>query len=306
MRYFYVLNVNCNNYRLLQRKTFSSAPTEKQPMSNPKLALVMGVANQRSIAWACVESFLQKNHDCIITYHIPSTEVTSSIKYKSKIEKLIEPYTQTPSDMRNGSRIIGYLPCNVETDLPDLFKERIPILLEGRKIDAVVHSIAYAPEMDKPLLQTSGAAYLTAQHISAYSLIQTIRECVANDVLSKSSAVTTLSYLGAIRAVPGYGCMGPAKAALESVVRGLAIEVGPGNIRVNAVSAGPIKTVSARGIPNFGSIQQHVLENAPLRRNVSIEEVAETVTWLSSVATGITGQTIYVDAGYSVTVPIQP
>ena len=276
------------------RARFLSHDASSSSSSTKKLALVMGVANQRSIAWACVESFLQKNYDCIITYQLSSNA--------SKMEHLVATVpSQTSPD---GPRILGCVPCNVESELPALFQNRLSMLLHGKRtIDAVVHSIAFASEMEKPLLQTSSSAYLNAQHISAYSLIETVRECMASNVLSESGAVTTLSYLGGVRAVPGYGSMGPAKAALESIVRSLALEVGPTQWRINAVSAGPIKTVSARGISNFGSILQHVKVQAPLRRNITVEEVAETITWLSSYGTGITGQTIYVDAGYSAIAP---
>lgn len=287
----------------VQRYHFSSASSS----SGRKVALVMGVANQRSIAWACVESFLRKDYDCIITYHSPTVEDGS--RYAAKIEKLVSSAAQPPD--ANGV-ILGCLSCNVESELAILFRERLPSMLDTRQIDAVVHSIAYAPEMDRPLLQTSASAYLKAQHVSAYSFLETVRECVEGNFLSKDAALTTLTYLGAARAVPGYACMGPAKAALESIVRGLAVEVGSqqevrnnnASIRINAVSAGPIKTMSARGIPNFGSILQHVASTAPLRRNVTAEEVAETITWLSTVATGVTGQTIYVDAGYSSVVAV--
>jgi enoyl-[acyl-carrier protein] reductase I len=295
-----------------------------------KLALVMGVANEKSIAWACVLSFLRKGYDCIITYQdhqdLASTDGDAKNKYRAKIEKLVQ------STSTSTSSILGSLPCNVETDLPILFQERIQHLLNSngtmhdqhdhdrRRIDAVVHSVAYAPEMDQPLLQTPASAYLTAQHVSAYSLIETVRECLATNVLADSAAITTLSYLGAVRSVPGYGSMGPAKAALECVVRNLAAEVGEMQsrqqqeeqpltatsvLRINAVSAGPIKTVSARGIANFSLLQEHVAQTAPLRRNVTTDEVAEAVTWISTAAaSGLTGQTIYVDAGYSSVVPV--
>lgn len=271
-----------------------------------KVALIMGVANQRSIAWACVESFLRKDFDCIITYYDPSA--ADAGKYASKIEKLASAAAAIGSISSNGdakARILGCIPCNVETDLPVLFRQRLPSLLlvrrDERKIDAVVHSIAYASEMNRPLLQTSRSAYLHAQHVSAYSFLETARECVDGNLLAEEgAALTTLTYLGAIRAVPHYGSMGPAKAALESLVRGLAFELGSQHWRVNAVSAGPVPTVSARSIPHFRSMQQHAAETAPLRRNVTTEEVAETVTWISTpAASGITGQIIYVDAGYS-------
>ena len=310
----------------------------------------MGVANQRSIAWGCVESFLKKEYDCIITYHVPSPSSSSNDghdeqiqreKYKSKIETLAKPYMQPQlqdEEKRNDidespPRILACLPCCVQTGIPKLCRTDLPNLLwlpqhptannsnEGprRTIDAVVHSIAYASEMDRPLLHASSTAYLQAQHISAYSLIEIARECLHNRLLSQpDAAITTLSYLGAIRTVPNYSTMSPAKAALECIVRTLAYEVGhptrfPRNtythVRVNAVSAGPVKTTSARGISNFTTLQQQVVDHAPLGRNVTVEEVAETVTWLSSTTpqgggAGITGQTIYVDAGFSSIVPL--
>ena len=331
--------------RLNERQHTSQQSSSSQSTATNKrgLALVMGVANQRSIAWGCVESFLQKNYDCIITYHIPSQQSSNNNdhnsvnendmdiihkeKYKSMIEKLASPYmyqsdyysntgNSTPSTHDLPPRIIACVPCCVQTGIPQLCHELIPNILlslkDGRRtIDTIVHSIAYASEMDRPLLQVSSTAYLQAQHISAYSLIELVRECVRHRLFSESDAsVTTLSYLGAVRTVPNYGTMSPAKAALESIVRTLAYEVGNlddtssdaatrSTIRVNAVSAGPLKTLSARGIPNFTNMQQHVVDHAPLRRNVTLEEVAETITWLSIHGTGITGQTIYVDAGYS-------
>lgn len=340
-------------------RTASTAATASGNRQN-KIALVMGVANERSIAWACVASFLRKGYDCIITYHNPDKNIATNDninsryinqqetktenKYASKIKNLT--LSGTPTDV--STSVIECIQCNVETDLPKLFREQIPSVLRrldidaldtdpssslsnqsngNRSIDAVVHSVAYAHEMDRSLIQTSLSAYLHAQHISAYSLLETVRECVSNNILSpQGAAITTLSYIGSVRAVPGYGSMGPAKASLESLVRSLALEMGSPEtsknnelnqeirqrhlqrptsiVRINAVSAGPIKTVSARGIPNFGSIQSHVEKTAPLRRNVTAGEVAEAVTWLSTSATGVTGQTIYVDAGYSSIVPV--
>jgi enoyl-[acyl-carrier protein] reductase I len=285
--------------------------TQQQQEHQRPIALVMGVASQRSIAWACVESFLRSNYDCIVTYHIPSNSNNDGSnpsdndieKYRSKIEKLVAPYM-----------VESHEPTTITESPHILCSNQIPKVLihhNQRKLDAIIHSVAYAPEIDRPLLQTSASAFRTAQHISAYSLIEIIRECINNHLLSttrtRTTAVTTLSYLGSVRAVPGYGNMGAAKASLESIVRTLASEVGslPNPIRVNAISAGPIKTISSRGIPNFASIQHHIAEHAPLQRNVTVEEVAETVKWISSTyASGVTGQTIYVDAGYSSIVPI--
>ena len=142
-----------------------------------------------------------------------------------------------------------------------------------------------------------------AQQISAFSLLETAKfgQSVLN---STNSSITALTYLGSSRALPNYYLMGPAKASLEACVRGLAAELGSQSIRVNAVSAGPLRTLSSRGIPQFTDLYQHVQEKAPLRRNVTGQEVADTISFLAIGGTGITGQVIYVDAGYSSVIPV--
>jgi enoyl-[acyl-carrier protein] reductase I len=207
------------------------------------------------------------------------------------------------------------LPCNVETttpgqnddddDVTSLFREKIPKVLQqigATQLDCIVHSIAYANlSREERFMDTSLESYHQAQQISAFSLVQVAREVLENDLLRKHGALTTLSYLGAVRAVPQYKMMGVAKATLESIVRGLALELGspPHSVRCNAVSAGPIRTVSAMGIGSFRRLHKHVQLHSPLERHVQPIEVAETIRWISTNATGITGQTIYVDCGYS-------
>jgi enoyl-[acyl-carrier protein] reductase I len=325
--------------------------------SNParkKVALIMGVANKRSIAWACVESFLRSNnYDCILTYQ--------SERFRDKVDKMVQTanakhsasQTRNNNDSSNNTgntRILASLPCNVQTDLPALFHDVLPDILEqgDRKIDAIIHSLAYANfegNADK-LSQASWQAFSEAQHISAYSFLETARCATESNLLlhsnprtlntlhsensqddtsntedtnssvlspSSSSSLTALSYIGATRSVPGYHIMGPAKASLEAIVRGLAAELGTnstnspdstGSIRVNCVSAGPVQTAAARGIPGFSKLAAAADRSAPTG-NPAVQQVANVVQWVAdSAAVGVTGQTIYVDGGYSTTVSV--
>lgn len=234
----------------------------------------MGVTNQRSIAWGCVQSFLRHGYRVVLT--------VQDEKRLAYTQKLVADHPN----------ILDVRVCDVTTDLPRLDDDdNLP------EIDALVHAIAYG-NLQQSLLETSLDDYLESQHISAYSFLETVRHVQPH--LSRDASLVALSYLGSTRAVPGYGIMGPAKASLEALVRGLAWETG---IRCNVVSAGPLRTPAARGIPGFGTLRQHVHD--AVGRNVTVEQVAETVTWLSSpAASGITGQVIQVDAGYSSIVPV--
>ena len=284
-----------------------------------KVALIMGVANQRSIALSCMESFLQKGDwDVILT--------VQNEKARIKVQKIIEQtkYNKNSSSNRNG-KILGVEICDVSDQMSTekFFRESLQDTLhnnnnsnnsnEHRNLQAVIHSLAFAPELKNPLIETTREAYLEAHEISAYSLIQVARESIPylqhgnngieNSSSSTSSSLTTLSYLGAGRAIPGYNVMGPAKASLESIVRGLALELGQHSdhpIRVNAVRAGPIPTVSSKGgITGFERMRQDVQIRAPLG-NVTSSQVAATVYHVAAEACGMTGQTIEVDGGYSI------
>jgi enoyl-[acyl-carrier protein] reductase I len=271
---------------------------------NGKVALIMGVANRRSIAWACVRSFLRRQHeeqyDVIVT--------TQTDKLKERVQRLAtEEHLQ--------DRVLGVQTCSVGTEIERLFQEKIPDLLkeESRPVDAVVHSVAFA-SLKGTLSSASWEDYQQAQRVSAYSFLETARCLQKYNKGTTSSgdgghpaSLTALSHLGAVRAVPNYHIMGPAKAALEAIARGLAAELGPDGIRVNCVSAGPVRTAAAAGIPGFGALAAHCRETAPLRRLATAEEIAETVQFLASDrASGVTGQTIYCDAGYSSVVPVVP
>jgi len=309
---------------------------QEQHRQHPKkIALVMGVANHRSIAWACVESFRQKHFDVVFTYQ---DDNISQHKKQAAMDTLIANSNQK---QETGGKILEAIPCNVETDLPRLFQDQIPELLDGRTglLDSIVHSIAYAPfkanssgNCDSSISEASLQDFQTAHHISTFSLLETTRyaKSMMNSSLEnggQGASITALTYLGANRAVSNYGLMGPAKASLEACVRGLAVELGSftlpstasstasssssssnsqqqHSIRVNAVSAGPLRTLSSRGIPQFTELYQHVEKKAPLQRNVTHQEVADTVRFLATDGTGMTGQVIYVDAGYSSVVPV--
>ncbi len=182
----------------------------------------------------------------------------------------------------------------------DLTRLTETLRAEGR-LDTVVHSIAFANREDlaHPFVETSRAGYLLAQDVSAYSLVAVARATAP--LMTNGGSMMTLSYLGANRVVPNYNVMGVAKAALEASVRYLASDLGPSNIRVNAISAGPIKTASARGIKDFSTVLDHVAAHAPLRRNCDPAEVADTAVFLASdLGRGVTGNLLYVDAGYQI------
>jgi enoyl-[acyl-carrier protein] reductase I len=171
----------------------------------------------------------------------------------------------------------------------------------GPRLDLLVHSLAFATREDltAPFSQTSRPGFGRALDVSAYSLLALVR--CAGDRLGPGSSVLTLSYLGAERVVAGYKVMGPAKAALEACVRGLAEELGPRGIRVNAVSAGPVRTLAAAGIPGFRTLLEHHAARAPLRRNVTAEEIASAACFLlSHKASAVTGEVLHVDGGYNI------
>ncbi|RMG42764.1 MAG: enoyl-ACP reductase [Candidatus Dadabacteria bacterium] len=246
-----------------------------------KKILVLGVANQKSIAWGIAERLHQNGAELALTY------------VNEAIEKRLRPLAETIS-------CNNVLPCDVSSDqdLDNLFAE-----LGSRwgRLDGVVHSVAFAEQDDlkKPFSETCREGFKKALDISAYSLIGVSGR--AKRLMPDGGSILTLTYLGAVRAVPNYNIMGVAKAALESSVRYLAADLGGQNIRVNAISAGPIKTLAASGIPQFKSLLAQFAEKAPLRRNVTQEDVAGTALYLlSPLSSGVTGEVVYVDCGFNI------
>ena len=246
-----------------------------------KNAVVFGVANKRSIAWAIAQSLSQAGAKLAITYQ--------NERMKKEAHDLI---TALP-----GAEAFQ---CDVSSDaeIAQLFTQ-----LRERygRLDSVVHSVAYAPAEDLKgdFLNTSREGFRVAHDISVYSLIAITR--AAAPLMTEGGSVVTLSYFGAEKVVPGYNIMGVAKASLEASVRYLAYSVGPSKIRVNAISAGPIKTLAARGVGDFSQMMKNHAEHAPLKRNVEVKEVGDTALFLcSDLGSGITGETLYVDCGYNI------
>jgi enoyl-[acyl-carrier protein] reductase I len=246
-----------------------------------KSTLVLGLANRWSIAYAIAKAFRREGADLILTYQ--------GDRQKETVEDLAQEL--------EASRV---LPCDVtqEADVQHLSEI---LRAEGEKVDGVVHSIAFANKEDlaRGFVETSRDGFLLAHEVSVYSLVAVAR--AVTPVMTEGGSITTLSYLGSQRVITNYNVMGVAKAALEASVRYLASELGPKNIRVNAISAGPIKTASARGIKDFTTILEHVSSKAPLRRNTDPAEVADTAVFLASdLGRGVTGNILYVDAGYQI------
>lgn len=246
-----------------------------------KRGLVMGVSNGRSLGWAIAERLHQAGAQLAYSYQ--------GERLKEDLEKLTRGH--------EGTRLAQ---CDVtdESELKALFAG---LKEDWGRLDFVVHSIAFAPRaaMEGRYIETTRDDWRTALEISAYSLVSVARE--AEPLLSEGGSIVTLSYYAAEKVVPKYNVMGIAKSALEASVRYLAHEMGRGGVRVNAVSAGPVRTVAARSIPGFMKMYNKVAGIAPLGRNVTHEEVGNLGLFLlSPMATGITGETIYVDAGFHV------
>lgn len=249
-----------------------------------KKALILGVGNKRSIAWGIAQALHREGAQLCFNY--------MNDRFRENVEELV---TSLDGD-------IPMFPCDVssETEIDALFAE-----VERRwgSLDVLVHSLAYAPTeaLQGAFSDTTREAWGTALEISAYSLVAVSRRAKPLMERAGGGSIMTMSYLGSERAVPGYNVMGVSKAALESVVRYLAADLGPANIRVNAISAGPIKTLSAMGVKGFGGILKVVEEKAPLRRNVTQEDVGNTGLFLASdLSTAITGEVIFVDCGYNI------
>ena len=248
-----------------------------------KKVVIMGVRNKWSIAWGAVQSACNQGAEVICTCSEDSLE---------KVKKLIK-------DMPKVSVYV----CNnvsIDEDIDNCLEE---IKKNHGKVDGILHAIAHANTEDlrNDFILTSREGYAHAQDVSSYSLVAITRMAKEKEMLNEGASIVAYTYYGSEKAIEGYNVMGVAKAALEASIRYLAKDLGKEGYRINGISAGPIKTLSAKGIKDFGSILDIVEERAPLHRNVTIQEVGDATAFLfSNLSSAITGEIIHVDNGFSV------
>ncbi|MGB7290049.1 MAG: enoyl-ACP reductase [Candidatus Macondimonas sp.] len=250
---------------------------------NGKRALIVGVASNRSIAWGIAQAMRREGAELAFTYQ--------GEKLKSRVEEMA---TECGSSL--------YFPCDVGDDAQiDTLMTELGKDWDG--LDILVHSVAFAPreQLEGRFVDSvTREGFRMAHDISAYSFVA-LAKAAYPLMKGRQGALLTMTYAGAVRAIPNYNVMGPAKASLEASVRFLAQDLGPDGIRVNAISAGPIKTLAAAGISGFRGMLSKAEEASPLRRNVTIEEVGNVGAFLcSDLASGMTGEITYVDAGYNI------
>jgi enoyl-[acyl-carrier protein] reductase I len=246
-----------------------------------RTVVVFGVANKRSIAWAIAQHMQQAGAKLAITYQ--------NERLKQEADDLIAALPNAEA-----------FQCDVSNDdeITRLFEQ---LKAKYHKLDTLVHSVAYAPAaaLHNDFSQTSREDFRVSLDTSAYSLVALAR--AAAPLMTEGGSILTMTYYGAEKVVPKYNVMGVAKAALEACVRYLSYDLGKQKIRVNAISAGPLKTLAARGIGSLGEMMKTQAEKAPLQRNIDVNEVAATAVFLASDGgSGITGETIYVDCGYNI------
>ena len=248
-----------------------------------KTGIIFGVANKRSIAWAIAQALSREGMRLAFTYQ------------GERLKEGVESLAATLPDSL-------LLPCDVTSD------EEVDAVFRSvdesfGRLDTMIHSVAFAPreDLENDFVKTSREGFKLAHDISAYSLVVLTRAAMPLMLKNGGGSVVAMSYYGAEKAVEGYNLMGVAKASLEASVRYLAANLGPQNIRVNAISAGPVNTLAARGIKGFTGMLKHHAEKAPLRRNVELDEIGNAGLFLASdMSSAITGEVMYVDCGYNV------
>jgi enoyl-[acyl-carrier protein] reductase I len=250
-------------------------------MLKGKKGIIFGVANDHSLAWACARALWQEGAELAFTYQ---AEV---------LERRVKPLAESVN-----SKFVDQCDLGQDEQIEATFGK---LAKQWDKVDFVIHAVAFAAKEDLEghFVDTSRKGFQLALDVSAYTLTAVTR--AALPMLKDGGSITTLTYYGAEKVVPHYNVMGVAKAALEASVRYLAADLGDKNIRVNAISAGPVRTLAAMGIAGFRDMLKHVADKTPLKRNVQAEEVGKTALYLTSdLSSGVTGEIIHVDCGYSI------
>lgn len=247
-----------------------------------KRGLIVGVANQNSIAWACARALHAAGMELAFTY---------------QGEAMRDRVMKTTAEI--GSVRLHDLDVQRDEQIEQVFRA---VGEEWGQLDFLLHSVAYAPKaaMASAFIETQRGDFLIAQEVSAYSLVALARAAVP--LMPEGGSIVTMTYYGSEKAVPGYNVMGVAKAALEASVRYLAVDLGARGIRINAVSAGAVNTLAARGVAHFRDLLKITAERAPLGRAIEVDEVGNATLFLASpLSTGMTGEVMYVDAGFNIT-----
>jgi enoyl-[acyl-carrier protein] reductase I len=243
-----------------------------------KTAVIAGIANKWSLAYGIAESFAREGASLVLTY-------------------LNEKQRETVAPIAERMNVAAMLPCDVTKEdelaaLPDHLRAL------GKPVDALVHSLAFANREDlaRPFIETDRDGFLLAQNVSAYSMVAMSRAVAP--LMTSGGSIMTMTYVGSTRVIPNYNVMGVAKASLEASVRYLAHDLGPQRIRVNAISAGPVKTASARAVKDLSNMLEHVKEHSPLRHLTELGEVGDAAVFLASdLSRGVTGNILFVDSG---------
>jgi enoyl-[acyl-carrier protein] reductase I len=246
-----------------------------------KNGLVVGVANNMSLAWSIAEAASKSGAELAFTY------------LNEALEKRVRPLAEELN-----SKYIYHCDASNDESIASLIQS---VKKDMGKIDFIIHAVAFSDksELKGRYLDTSLANFINTMHVSCYSLVNLVKR--AEEILNDNSSIITLSYFGAEKVVPNYNVMGVAKAALEASVRYLAFDLGEKGVKVNAISAGPIRTLAASGIGDFRSMQNIHQSTSPLKRNTTQEDVAGTALYLlSNLSSGVTGEVIHVDCGYSI------
>lgn len=247
-----------------------------------KKGLIVGVANQNSIAWACARALHAAGMELAFTFQGDTM--------RDRVQKTTAELGPVP---------LHNLDVQSDEQVEQVFQA---IGDQWGQLDFLLHSVAFAPKaaMASPFIETQRADFLTAHDVSAYSLVALAR--AAAPLMPEGGSIVTMTYYGSEKAVPGYNVMGVAKAALEASVRYLAVDLGGRGIRINAVSAGAVNTLAARGVAHFRDLLKITADRAPLRRAIEVDEVGNATLFLASpLSTGMTGEVMYVDAGFHVT-----